>query len=548
MRRDQVVIFVLFAALVIPAAVGRGFWDPDEGRYGEVAREVWQGDGALVMHLNGQVYTQKPPLFFWLVAGCQRLAGSATAAASRIPSALATLLTALMLYGMVGRTHGRKEALAAAGFLLTSILVMQMGFWVGIDALVMALVTGCVYLQARGESRGLRRVLSIAGMAVLAAGIVLAKVGPVFIALLALGAGAVLERGWRGLLPRHLLWSIPLFLAVLALWVLPAAKVGGWDYIAGLSTGQAGKRLFSASSHGRPFWYYLVRFPVLFLPFAVLIPAIVIHAVRERRAGGDPWRRTLRYVLWFVLPFVVFSIVSGKRERYILPLFPAAAALAGIAFVRMSGSARFVNVVRRPLKGVLVLLGILGLVVAASPFFTTTLVMPRVTGIPEWQLVELFTRIQDGATIFILGGLSAVIAAIDGLVRRPDEAPAAPVGAATAFLVFALGAVLLPAIDSVKSYEPLVDQVRMAAPDAEIGIAGLAPGPFCLALSSNRVREFDRMNPEATIAALRDPTRKLVVIAPRKDLRYWGDEILAGLEVLASRKVGRRYLVALRSK
>ena len=107
--RDRVVIFIVFAALVIPAAVGRGFWDPDEGRYGEVAREVWQGDGAVVMHLNGDVYTQKPPLFFWLVAGCQARAGSATAAASRVPSALATLLTALMLYSMVFKTHGKRQ-------------------------------------------------------------------------------------------------------------------------------------------------------------------------------------------------------------------------------------------------------------------------------------------------------------------------------------------------------------------------------------------------------------------------------------------------------
>ena len=42
------------------------------------------------------------------------------------------------------------------------------------------------------------------------------------------GAGAVLERGWRGLFPKHLLWSFPLFVLLLMLWVLPAAKEGGW--------------------------------------------------------------------------------------------------------------------------------------------------------------------------------------------------------------------------------------------------------------------------------------------------------------------------------
>jgi 4-amino-4-deoxy-L-arabinose transferase-like glycosyltransferase len=511
-----------------------------------VAREVWQGDGAVVMHLNGEVYSQKPPLFFWLVAASQRLAGSATAAASRIPSALATLLTALLLYGMVHRTHGRKEALAAAVVLLCSVLVVQMGCWVGIDALVMVLVTACVHLQVENETRSRFRSWRVAGIAVLAASIVLAKVGPVFIALVALGGGAVLARGRRGLLPRHLLWSIPLFLGVLALWVLPAAKEGGWDYISGLSVGQAGKRLVTASSHGRPAWYYLVRFPLLLLPFAVLIPAIVLQLLRERREGGEPWRRTLRYVLWFVLPFLIFTIVSGKRERYLLPLYPAAAALAGIALVRLRGAAAFTNFVRRPLVLVLSLLGLTGGAVAAAPFLLTTLVMPRVTGLPEWQLVETVNRIQAGAWILIVGGLSAVLAVIDGLIRRRDDAPATPVAAAWTFLVFALSVVVLPALDSVKSYEPLVDQVRMSAPEAEIGISGLAPGPFCLALRSDRVPEFDRMDPAGTVAALRDPARDLVVIVPRRDLDHWGEDVLAGFEVVAARQVGRRFLVALR--
>ena len=60
-----------------------------------------------------------------VVAAGQAAVGQASAAASRIPSALATLLCALMLYGMVLRTHGRREALAAAVILLTSILVIQ---------------------------------------------------------------------------------------------------------------------------------------------------------------------------------------------------------------------------------------------------------------------------------------------------------------------------------------------------------------------------------------------------------------------------------------
>jgi hypothetical protein len=62
------------------------------------------------------------------------------------------------------------------------------------------------------------------------------------------------------------------------------------------------------------------------------------------------------------------------------------------------------------------------------------------------------------------------------------------------------------------------------------------------------VPEFDRMDPESTVAALCDPDRRLIVIVPRTDIVHWGDEALERLRVVAERRVGRRQLVAVRSR
>jgi len=40
-------------------------WNPDEPRYAQVSREMVSGGDWVLMHLNGQVYGEKPPLFFW---------------------------------------------------------------------------------------------------------------------------------------------------------------------------------------------------------------------------------------------------------------------------------------------------------------------------------------------------------------------------------------------------------------------------------------------------------------------------------------------------
>ena len=51
--------------LFLPGLGSRDLWNPDEPRYAEVAREMLASGEYLVPHLNGEVYTQKPPLQFW---------------------------------------------------------------------------------------------------------------------------------------------------------------------------------------------------------------------------------------------------------------------------------------------------------------------------------------------------------------------------------------------------------------------------------------------------------------------------------------------------
>ncbi len=45
----------------------RDLWDPDETRYALVAREMRESGDWILPHLDGSVYAEKPPLFFWLV-------------------------------------------------------------------------------------------------------------------------------------------------------------------------------------------------------------------------------------------------------------------------------------------------------------------------------------------------------------------------------------------------------------------------------------------------------------------------------------------------
>ncbi len=53
--------------LAVAAPWLRPLWPVGETRYASVAWEMWQRGDFLVPHLNGELYSHKPPLLFWLM-------------------------------------------------------------------------------------------------------------------------------------------------------------------------------------------------------------------------------------------------------------------------------------------------------------------------------------------------------------------------------------------------------------------------------------------------------------------------------------------------
>ncbi len=75
---------------MLASAAVRDLWSPDEPRYAEVAREVYETGSFLVLHQSAAPYADKPPLFFWL-AGLFGAVSGWSELALRLPSLLATI-------------------------------------------------------------------------------------------------------------------------------------------------------------------------------------------------------------------------------------------------------------------------------------------------------------------------------------------------------------------------------------------------------------------------------------------------------------------------
>lgn len=405
-RRDAAVILALAALVLLPSLSQRDLWTPDEPRYMEVAREMAVTGDYLVPHLNGEAYPDKPPLFFWLAAGLFRLGAGYNA--GRLVAALAGVGTLLMTYAFARAWMRRPGPLLAALCTLTTLLFFRCKAGL-LDPLLMLFVTGallCGYRALQPETR--RRTAAWLGFYALVALAVLTK-GPVGLLLpgLALLTYGIIDRkrvrggGWTHLAGAALL------AAIVAAWLVPAVIVGGEEYRNNIMFQQTLKRVVSSYSHRRPFYYFLVSFPVEFSPWALLAPLAIIGAATAWRHGRDG--KALFVLSWFGTIFVFHSLVSGKRHGYLMPLIPALALMLGHYLSRAvrDGPER-PRWHRGLFRATLGACGLAGVAVGSVPFL-----LPLLLRRSDYLLraeVDVAAMLTPGVLATTLGGGAAILA------------------------------------------------------------------------------------------------------------------------------------------
>jgi 4-amino-4-deoxy-L-arabinose transferase-like glycosyltransferase len=155
-----ILAFLAALALFGAGASERELWRTDEQRYAEVARELGAESGSwLVPHLNGVVYDDKPPGFFWLVALLHGGLGLGLEAAAKAVSVVAASLSVALVFALGRRFYGMRGGLAAALVLGSSEMFLSLALRGNLDALLTACITASLYAcwRARRPVTLLRR-------------------------------------------------------------------------------------------------------------------------------------------------------------------------------------------------------------------------------------------------------------------------------------------------------------------------------------------------------------------------------------------------------
>jgi len=337
-KRFQIGILLGVCFLIYFLNLGRwDLWAPDEPRYAQIAKEIVNRGDWILMHLNGNVYGDKPPLFFWFIALSSYLWKGFTSFSARFPSALFGTLTVLLVFILGGRLDSSRTGFFSSLILATSLLFAQFSTRANIDATLTFFTTAsflCFYLWYQyGKAEEIRhhrriRNLLIYGFYVSMAFATLAKgpigfILPLLVSLIYLFA----QKDYKEIKQMKLLPGIPLLLAIVLAWYLPAVLMGGKTYVDQNLFRHTTEAYRTGWTHPQPFYYYLYSFPIAFLPWVFFLPSAIVYG--WSRSMVEKRKEFLFLLLWFIVLFTFFSLSKSKRNLYLLPLFPAASLLVG---------------------------------------------------------------------------------------------------------------------------------------------------------------------------------------------------------------------------
>lgn len=343
-RRLPLPLLALWLALVFISLFSRYYIPIDETRYVTVAWNMWLRGDYLVPFLNGEAYSHKPPLLFWLMNLGWAVFGVNDWWPRLVPSFFS--LGSAWLVAQIARLLWPQETQVAriapmillgsalwTLFTTATMFDMMVAFFtlMGVLGVLMAWQGKCL--------KGWLLVSLAIGGGLLAKGpTILLQILP--LALLVPWWGRArssvqhqTQAWWRWY--ASMLGAVLLGALIALAWAIPAGIRGGETYQHAIFWGQTADRMVNSFAHRRPFWWYIPLLPLLLFPWLLWLPVW--------RGLLNSWRQmddlgTRLCIAWFIPVFAAFCFISGKQVHYLLPIFPAFALLAARGL--LSGSNR----------------------------------------------------------------------------------------------------------------------------------------------------------------------------------------------------------------
>jgi 4-amino-4-deoxy-L-arabinose transferase-like glycosyltransferase len=341
-RRSRLTAFWLGLALLwfLPLQQPHLF-DPDEGRYGEIPREMVVSGDWVTPRLDGIKYFEKPPLGYWVTAAALTIFGP-HAWSVRLWPALAGMGGLLLSFWLGRRLFDTRAALLAVVVQASAMLyvglariaTLDMGLSFSLQIAMSALV---LLVQAPLAGQSPQRSRAWHAPLLLGVGVALAVLSKGLVGILIPGAVAVLfmliHRDWWLPLRAQPWWTLAALGLLAAPWFV-LVSMRNPEFAHFFFIFQHFQRYLSREQFDRyqPVWFFLPVLALGFLPWTTLLPQALRDGWRAARVGE---RASSLLLIWAAFVLLFFSLSQSKLAPYVVPMLPALSLLTGRAIAQL---------------------------------------------------------------------------------------------------------------------------------------------------------------------------------------------------------------------
>jgi 4-amino-4-deoxy-L-arabinose transferase-like glycosyltransferase len=343
-----VVLAVWFLTLNI-----RHLLPSDEGRYAEIAREMFASGDWVTIRYNGLKYFEKPPFHLWMTALAYQAFGIGDWQA-RLWVAISGAAGLLLTMWAARRWYGDRVSWFT-GLALLAAPTWNIGSHfnsldMGVSGALAGVLAGFLLAQHPQASLQSRRRWMLFAWGAMALAVLTKGLIGLVLPGLVLVVYSLVARDWVLWRRLHIVSGTILFLLLTAPWFW-LISTRNPEFAQFFFIHEHWQR-YTSSVHQRsaPWWYFGPQLIAGFLPWLGLTPRIC--ALLRNSGQAREFRPELLLAVWAGAILVFFSLSGSKLPGYILPVFPALALLAALALDRIDAKAW-----QRQLLGMLLLAG-----------------------------------------------------------------------------------------------------------------------------------------------------------------------------------------------
>ncbi|MDO5572035.1 MAG: glycosyltransferase family 39 protein [Bacteroidales bacterium] len=332
----RILISLIPLLAFIPISIFRDITPNNELRYFSIIDEAIANNYFFAFYNQGNIYADKPPLYFWIMMVGRKLFGDFLLEFMLIVNLAISFVITYTMNKWCFTVNQIKQYSAAALAFLTTGYVMGVIAVVRMDLMMTMFIVLSLYsFYSLYTNKNIRLNSCLFPVYVFLAIFSKGAVG-ILIPLLSTIVFLVSEKKIKDI---FIYWGLKTWLILIvlcAIWFTGIYFDGGTEYLNNILFHQTVNRAVNSFHHKEPFYFYLWRFWMTAAPWSILFIVTLIKGLKWKVVFKD---KLLKFFFVIIVTSVVMlSIISSKIDIYLIPIYPFVIYLTFVILTKVKSS------------------------------------------------------------------------------------------------------------------------------------------------------------------------------------------------------------------